>query len=73
MSGWTVAWLFWIAAFLAIEVPALFNKEPGDTLSEHIWKWFSVKDKSRGWQARRFVLVTFLAWITLHFATGGWV
>lgn len=66
MSGFTVAWLLWLAMFLVVEGIALFNKEKGDTLSEHIWKWFSVKDKGKGWLARRFVLAAFLVWLLLH-------
>jgi hypothetical protein len=73
MSGYTIAWLFWLAMAAVIEIPALLNKAPGDTLSEHVWRWFSIRDKARGWQARRFVLLTFMVWLTVHFLTGGWV
>lgn len=73
MSGWTVAWIFWVAMFFAIEVPAIIRKDRGDTLSEHVWKWFGVQGKPAGYKARRFVLLTFMAWLSLHFLTGGWV
>lgn len=72
MSGWTVAWLLWGAMFLVIEGKALVDKDRGDTLSEHIWHWFRVKDKPGGWVARRYVLAAFLAWLSLHLTTG-WV
>ena len=80
MSGWTIAWLVWLGAFVAIEGPALFNKKPDDTLSEHVWKWFATRredmrndrGKASAWvKIRRVVLVGFLAWLSLHFATGG--
>jgi hypothetical protein len=71
MEGWTTAWLLWIGMFLAIEVPAILNKRPGDTLSEHAWRWFSVQGKATGWRARRFVLLAFLAWLSAHLLTGG--
>lgn len=71
MSGWTIAWLLWIAAFLVIEGKALFNKTWDDTLSEHVWKWFSISAKGRWWQLRRFALVAGLGWLCLHFLTGG--
>lgn len=71
MSGWTVAWALWISAFFAIEIPAIANKKPGDTLSEHVWSWFAIKGKPTGWRARRLVLLAFLAWLSLHFLTGG--
>lgn len=67
MSGWTVAWILWIAAFVAIEAPAIFNKTPGDTLSEHTRRWFATRTKPRAWRARRLVLACFLLWLALHF------
>ena len=73
MDGWTVAWLMWISMFLAIEGAAIFNTKPGDTLSEKVWRWFSVKGKPRGYKMRRFALLTFMVWLTTHFLTGGWV
>ena len=45
----------------------------GDTLSEHVWKWFAIKGKPTGYKMRRFVLLAFWAWLTIHFFTGGWV
>ena len=72
MTGWTVAWLLWIGMFFAIEAPAILNKQKGDTLSEHVWKWFAIKNKGNGYRSRRLVLVTFLVWVSIHFVTGGW-
>lgn len=57
--------------FFAIEGPALVNRRLGDTLSEHVWKWFSIKEKSFQWRLRRFTLLAFLAWVSGHFLTGG--
>jgi hypothetical protein len=71
MSGWTVAWLFWLLMFAAIELPALVNKRRGDTLSEHVWSWFAVRDKPKGWVFRRLILILFLGWLVAHFVTGG--
>ncbi|WJN63257.1 hypothetical protein [Streptomyces phage phiScoe54] len=74
MSGWTWAWLAWIGLFLAIEGKALFNKTEGDTLSEHVWKWFGTSKlaKPSGTvRLRRFVLLAFMAWLSVHFLTGG--
>lgn len=73
MDWWTVGWLVWIGMFFAIEVPAIRNKTVGDTLSEHVWKWFGIKDKPSGYKWRRLSLVTFLAWLVIHFLTGGWI
>lgn len=76
MDIWTWLWIGWLALFLGIEIPGLFNKTPGDTLSEHVWKWFAIdkaKTKKRqvAGQARRFVLLAFMAWLTAHFLSGG--
>lgn len=71
MSWYTWAWIFWFAFFLTIEGVALFNKQAGDTLSEHVWKWFSVRNMTWGWRARRFVLLAFMAWLSLHLLSGG--
>lgn len=70
MNGWTVAWLLWLAAFLVIEGFAIFNKDRGDTLSEHVWKWFKINDKPRQWTWRRGVLAIFLVWLLVHMVAG---
>lgn len=70
MSGWTIAWLLWIASFCAIEGPAIFNRQPGDTLSEHVRAWFATRTKPKGWRIRRLVLAFFLVWLGLHFFLG---
>lgn len=57
--------------FGAIEGAAIFNKKDGDTLSEHVWRWFSIREKGKGWRSRRFALLAFLSWLSLHFLTGG--
>lgn len=64
---YTALWVIWIALFGAIEGAALVDKRKGDTLTEHVRKWFSIGKKSKGWRARRFVLLSFLAWLVAHF------
>jgi hypothetical protein len=73
MSEWTILWLAWVALFFAIELPAVFNKTKDDTLSEHLWKWFAVKDeRPTGWVwVRRSALALGLTWIVVHLVTGG--
>ena len=63
-------WIVWLLNFLAIELPALIDKKPGATLSYHIWKWFSIKEKAKWWIARRTALGLFLAWLLVHMM--GW-
>lgn len=76
MSGYTIAWLAWLAAFGVIEGVALVSKQPGSTLSEHVWRWFAIQTgstgKLSGWVLlRRFSLLAGMAWLTVHFLTGG--
>lgn len=71
MTSWTALWLLWGSMFVAIEAPAVLNKTKGDTLSEHIWKWFAIKDKTSWWLVRRGILAAFLLWLVTHFLTGG--
>lgn len=66
MSGYTLLWVVWLVQFAAIEGVALVDKRPGDTLSEHVWNWFSIRDKSTGWLWRRGALLAFLGWLIAH-------
>lgn len=70
----TALWILWGVAFVVIEGLALRRAAPGDTLSEHIWRWFAVKDYR--WKKlvhlRRAVMVLFMAELTVHFASGRW-
>lgn len=70
MGWYTWAWIFWLAFFAVVEGFALFDKDRGDTLSEHIWKWFRINDKPRQWTWRRAVLAIFLVWLTVHMVAG---
>mgnify|MGYP003296186850 CR=1 FL=1 len=75
MSIYTIGWLLWIAWFFLEEGIGLFRKESGSTLSEHVWAWFSISARSEvpsTWvRIRRIALLSFLAWLTVHFLTGG--
>ena len=76
MSTWTWLWIGWIVYFLSVEAVALKRSTKGDTLSEHIWLWFGTRrgvKPSAFTQLRRFMLVAFMAWLSLHLLTGGWV
>lgn len=68
---WSLVWLAWLLIFLVAEGIALFNTEKGDTLSETVWRWASIKGKGRAWRLRRFALLCLLAWLSLHMLTGG--
>ena len=69
---YTWLWIAWLLAFIGIEAAALINKDKGDTLSEHIWKWFSVKEGDSNRRTFRMVMLGgFLGWLVVHFMTGG--
>jgi len=69
MSGFTFAWVMWLVMFAVIEGVAIFRKERGDTLSEHIWKWFQIRE-SKDWNFRRAALAIFLVWLLVHMVSG---
>lgn len=64
-TAWDVAWLAWILMFFVIEIPAVRNDEEGDTLSEHIARWFRV-DTVRGKSVWTAVWGAFGAWMSWH-------
>jgi hypothetical protein len=70
---WTWAWIFWLVIFFAIEIPAALNNTSGDTLTENIRSWFSIKHKGRAWRIRRIALLSLLAWLVVHFLAVGFV
>jgi hypothetical protein len=77
VSPWTWAWAGWAVYFLIVEGMALFNSKPGDTLSEHVWAFIGIRRKGElrnptGWtRARRFAVLAFMAWLSVHLLTGG--
>jgi len=81
MDIFTLAWVAWLAIFAVVEGIALANRREGDTLSEHVWEWFGTARDAGGTDApktaiargKRFVLLAFMAWLAIHFLTGGWV
>jgi len=77
MDIWTLWLALVVGSFLMIEIPALGNRLPGDTLSEHIWRWLRVKTPMSGRHASlliaaRCVLALFLAWLAGHLSMGWW-
>jgi hypothetical protein len=43
LQNWQIFfWVAWILAFLAVELPAVFNARKGDTLSEQLWRWLRI-------------------------------
>lgn len=73
MTIWTALWIAWGLAFALIEGVALANDTPGDTLSEHLRKWFRT-DTHLGRSAWLVASGVFFAWFVVHIATpSGWL
>lgn len=83
MNLWTLGWVVWLAYFGVLEGAAVVRsiraKRAGqpderDTLSEHVWVWFGTDRATQpdSWAyIRRFALLAFLAWLSVHFLGGG--
>lgn len=70
MDLFTIAWISWIVGFLVIEFWAIFRQDEGDTLSEHLRKWFNVKTNHGRtvWLVVSFIF--FVVWFIPHIAFG---
>lgn len=70
---YTILWILWGLSFFIVEGFALKNDMPGDTLSEHLRKWFRV-DTRPGRTAWLVTFGGFAAWFFVHiFNTSGLV
>lgn len=68
----SIAWVLWLLGFAFIEGIALLNKKTGDTLSEHVYRWFKIKEpRSIGRTLRMGALGLFLGWLMAHWLSGG--
>lgn len=62
-------WIAWIAAFLVIELSALWSGHPQWTLSEYVWK---LEQINRSWTFLRFLIAAFCVWLFGHMVWGIW-
>jgi hypothetical protein len=65
--AYTAAWIFWIGVFAAWEILALRDKDEGDTLTEHIRRWFHLRDTVQVRNYGRGILFIGLVWLLGHF------
>lgn len=72
MNWATPIWIGIGLLIVIVEGVALLNKSKGDTLSEHVWNWLKVYDKSKKFTAWRFFVLAFMVWLTGHLAFGWW-
>lgn len=76
MSTWTIGWLLWGAWFAVEEGWALRTVGTRGTLSYLVWTLGGTRGgPKRGpgplLRARRILLAAVMAWLCLHFLTGG--
>lgn len=64
-SGWAKAWIAWLGLFLLVELPAALKKS-GGTLSETVWRWFSIREHRPHWKLRRAIFWVFWLGLSLH-------
>lgn len=69
--------VFWVSVLLAggtVELVALKRPAPGDTLSEHMWKWLRVADPrpTLPFIVLRALTAAVMVWLAGHFAMGWW-
>jgi len=65
---YAVAWILWIAAFLAIELSALFTGHNQYTLSDFVWR---LEEVNRSWTFLRYCVAVFCLFLFFHM-TFGW-
>lgn len=74
MNRHKVFWALWVGAFLAYELPAVFNAAQEDTFSEFFWGLFRINDSLPLWQSIPIhgAIVAFGVWLIGHLAFGLW-
>lgn len=66
---YTIGWVTWILAFVALEALALLDRDRGDTLSEHVWAVIFVGGRPR--PVIYYLVGGFLVWLVMHFLARG--
>jgi len=70
MGAWEWRWLIWALLFVLFETWAIVTRET--TLSEEVWQVFAVRgEHTVSERIRRTLLLLLMAWLTVHFLTGG--
>jgi hypothetical protein len=64
---YALLWILWIAAFLAIELSAIFTAHDQYTLSDFVWR---LEHINAAWTFLRFFICAFCVWLTLHMSLG---
>ena len=64
-----IGWAVWALLFLVLEGLALWDRDKGDTLSEHVWAVMFDGDSPR--PVVYYVVLGFVVWVFMHFAFRG--
>ena len=74
--AYTVFWAAWILGGLGVELRALFNQKPGDTLSEQFWAYLTGQRHHKltpAWAwTFRIIVIAGATWLGPHLAFGLW-
>ena len=62
---YAVLWIGWIAAFLGIELSAIFTGHSQFTLSDFVWR---LEQVNRTWTFLRYMVAAFCLWLFFHMA-----
>lgn len=66
-----LAWGAWIVAGCVMEGISM-KGPPGSTLSAHVWDVARIPRKAPfNEKLRRYITIGFIAWLPIHFVTGG--
>ncbi len=61
-------WAIWVVLGVGLELYTIFDRQPGDTLSETVWSVLKIP----GWgKFAAWMLTAFLLWLAAHFASRG--
>lgn len=66
-TAYAVLWMAWIAAFLSLELTALFSGHHELTLSDFVWR---LEEINKAWTFLRYFVAAFCLWLFFHMAFG---
>ena len=64
---YALLWIVWIAAFLCIEMSAIWTGHDQYTLSDFVWRAERI---NTSWTFLRYFICAFCVWLTAHMAFG---
>lgn len=74
MNGWAWYWLGWVVIGFGLPETIAIARDPDDTLSDTVWRWFGVREGMPIWQWNilHIALLAFMVWLFGHMVFGIW-